>query len=207
MKISRPALALSTLLTLSAHADVLDYAVQAPPVLDGQGNIAASYGDVAGLVDVTHSYIAGNGQVAGGLAWWDTGYDDLAGVAWAGLQAGGDWGRVTLASVDGIQIQLNSFDLGIWFGGRGVAETVTVTEIGSATPLFSWNFQENVNQHWSFNVGASSTTGFVIQWTSPWWVAIDNLDSSAVPVPEPGAQALMLLGLAALGLAARRRRR
>jgi PEP-CTERM motif len=187
-----------------ARSAVLDYPVQAPPVTDG-GQIAASYGDVAGLVDVTHEYINTAGNVNGGLLWYSTGYDDLVGVAWNGSSSGGDFGRVTLASVGGSVVELTSFDLGIWSSGRGVPETVTVTEIGNPTPVATFNFQENANQHWTFQIGASSTSGFVIQWTSPWWVAIDNVVSSAAPIPEP-ATALTLLGGLALLAAARRRR-
>jgi hypothetical protein len=134
-----------------------------------------------------------------------SGYDDLSYVAWRGLQSGGDRAQVSLASVGGSQVTLDSFDLGIWSGGRGVPETVTVYEIGQATPVFTQQFSENNNIARTFSLGLTSKSGFVIEWTSPWWVAIDNISSSAAPIPEPGTWALMLAGMLAVGAAVRRR--
>lgn len=166
-------------------------------VLDYPGTFnAADYGDVAGLLDVTHTLATQH---------WATGYDDLVGVAWGGSQTGGETASVRLASVNGALVTLQGFDLGIWSSGRGVPETVNVYEIGNAVALDTFTISENNNQHWSFEIGRSSASGFVIAWTSPWWVAIDNIDVSVSAVPEPATGALMLLG--ALGLAAATRRR
>jgi hypothetical protein len=216
-----PLVAAALLAALSAQAAVLDfdYTTQAittgsssgigalNPVGNG-GWYSQSYGDVAGLVDVTYSYFAPGSSTAGSsLASWATGYDDLVYVAWSGsFQSVGDRAQVSLASVGGSRVTLDGFDLGIWSGGRGLPETVKVYEIGNATPVFTQQFSENSNLHHTFNLGLQSTSGFVIEWSSPWWVAIDNISSSAAPIPEPGAWALMLAGLFAVGAAARRRR-
>jgi hypothetical protein len=168
--------------------------------------ISQTYGDVAGLVDVTYSYFAsGSNTSSNTLQTYGGGYDDLVYVAWYGSSSGGDSAQVSLASVNGSQVTLDSFDLGIWQGGRGVPETVTVYEIGQATPVFTQQFSENNNLHHSFSIGLQSTSGFVIEWSSPWWVAIDNISSSAAPIPEPGTWALMLAGMLAVGAAVRRR--
>ena len=207
------------LVALSAQAAVLDfdYTTQAittnissgvGPLLGvpSGGWISQTYGDVAGLVDVNYSYFApGSTTSTSSLQTYVHGYDDLEYVAWLGSSGGGDRAQVSLASVGGSQVTLSSFDLGIWGGGRGVSETVTVYEIGNATPVFTQVFSENLNLHHTFTLGLKSTSGFVIEWTSPWYVAIDNIDSSAAPIPEPGTWALMLTGLFAIGAAVRRR--
>lgn len=208
------------LVALSAQAAVLDfdYTTQAitttsqtglgplNPVPFSGGWYSQTYGDVAGLVDVTYSYFAaGSSTSTSSLQTYNTGYDDLSYVAWTGSSLAGDRAQVSLASVGGSQVTLSSFDLGIWSNGRGVPETVTVYEIGKANPVFSQQFSENVNLHHTFTLGLQSTSGFVIEWTNPWWVAIDNIDSSAAPIPEPGTWALMLTGVFAIGAAVRRR--
>jgi hypothetical protein len=190
--------------SLPAHALVLDYDTASPPVLNAQGRVDDAYGDLAGLVDATHRYVDPQGVESDGLLHWLTGYDDLSGTVWNGGPVGGDFGRITLASVNGSSVTLQGFDLGVWSSGSGNTETVSVYAVGNATPVFQQNFTENANQHWSFSVGATSTTGFVIEWTRPWWVALDNLSYTAAPVPEPGTVALMLLGLAGVVAAARR---
>jgi hypothetical protein len=126
-------------------------------------------------------------------------------VVWAGNHNGAETASVPLASVGGTSLTLNGFDLGIWAGGRGVPESVNVFEIGNPVALDSFSISENNNRHWSFKIGRTATSGFVIAWTSPWWVAIDNIDVSISAVPEPATSGLTLLG--ALGLAAATRRR
>jgi hypothetical protein len=208
------------LAALSAQAAVLDfnYTTQAMTTSDSSGLgpvnpinspgswISQTYGDVAGLVDVTYSYFASGSSTSNTtLQTYGGGYDDLVYVAWYGSSGGGDRAQVSLASVNGSQVTLDSFDLGVWSGGRGSPETVTVYEIGQATPVFTQQFSENNNLHHSFSIGLQSTSGFVIEWSSPWWVAIDNISSSAAPIPEPGTWALMLAGMLAVGAAVRRR--
>lgn len=180
------ALALVAGIAGPAQALVLDY----PGIFN-----AADYGDVAGLLDVTHTLATQH---------WATGYDDLVGVAWGGSQAGGETASVRLASVNGALVTLQGFDLGIWSSGRGVPETVNVFEIGNAVALDTFTISENSNRHWSFDINRTSTTGFIIAWTSPWWVAIDNV-AVTTAVPEPATSALMLLGVLGLAAAARRR--
>ncbi len=206
------------LTAMCAQAAVLDfdYGTQAITTGDQMGlgalnNVGQSgwfsqgYGDVAGLVDVTYSYFQpGASTPFSSLLSYTTGYDDLVRPAWYGTSSAGDRAQVSLASVGGSVITLDSFDLGIWSSGRGVPETVTVYEIGNATPVFTQQFSDNGLRH-SFSLGLQSTSGFVIEWTSPWWVAIDNISSSAAPIPEPGTWALMLAGMLAVGAAVRRR--
>jgi PEP-CTERM motif len=207
------------LAAFSAQAAVLDfdYSTQAITTtstsgigplnpVGSSGWFSQSYGDVAGLVDVTYGYLAPSSNTSSSsLQTWSTGYDDLSYSAWWGQQGGNDRAQVTLESVGGSAVTLTSFDLGVWSNGRGVPETVRVLEIGQSTPVFTQSFSENANLHHTFTVNLTSTSGFVIEWTSPWWVSIDNIDSTAAPVPEPGTWALMLGGLLVVGALARRR--
>jgi hypothetical protein len=207
-------------LSASVQAGVLDFDYTTTPLAasDSDGNgpvqppgnggwISQAYGDVAGLVDVSYRYIDPANQVASSLQTWPGGYDELVYVAWTGLQSGGDRGQVHLAAVGAGPVTLTGFSLGSWSGAEGRPETVTVHEIGNATPLFSYTGLIGVGDvSNTFTIGMQSPTGFVIEWTSPWWTAIDNIDSSASPVPEPGSWALLAGGLAATAVLHRRRR-
>jgi hypothetical protein len=175
--------------------------------LNAGGWISQGYGDVAGLVDVSYRYFNPNGRLLSSLQTWIGGYDDLQYTAWTGLQSGGDFAEVELKSVNGSKVTLNGFSLGSWSGSTsGKEETVIVREIGGGDVFNQTLFIGVGNKANSFAINATSTTGFVIRWTSPWWTAIDNIDSTAAPIPEPATYALMLAGLAAVGLVARRRR-
>jgi len=209
-------------LAVSAHAAVLDfdYTAQAITTVDAAGLgplqpvgsggwISQAYGDVAGLVDVSYRYIDAGGLPVSSLQTWATGYDELVYVAWFGSGSGGDRAQVELASVGGSVVTLNGFSLGSWEGPAPVrVETVRVYEIGQATPVYEFIGTIGAgNLSNTFTFGAlQSASGFVVEWTSPWWTAIDNLDSSAAAVPEPGTWALLGLGLACVVGAARRRR-
>jgi len=200
-----PALLLTTAAALSAapaQAVVLDFA--ASTSLTTQ-----DYGDIPGLLDVSHAYQFG--ASTGPLAWWDSGYDELRGVAWASQPAPGTVGRLSLTALDPTRpVQLNSFRLGSWEGaGSGRLETVTVTRIGDPSPAFSFTGVIGAGNLSSlFSPNLSSATGLVIAWSNPWWTAIDNVDIGVTSaVPEPGAGLLMPLGLLGLGLFLARRQR
>lgn len=196
---------------VSAQAATLDfdYSIQAMTTEDPMGVgplqgvgvagwISQSYGDVAGLVDMSYLYFeAGQQLPSSSLTTWNRpGFDDLRYTAWAGYEVAGDTGQVSLASVDGSLVSLNSFDLGVWNTGRGVPEIVRVFEIGRLQPVFTQAFSDNANQqHHTFDVNLQSTSGFVIRWSSPYWAAIDNIVGSVAAVPEPGTVALMLAGM------------
>jgi len=163
------------------------------------------YGDTPGLLDVSYTYHLG--ATSGELAWWDSGYDELRGVAWGPQQADGSTGRISLVALDPAHpVLLGSFQLGSWEGfGSGRVETVTVTRIGASSPAFSFTGDIGVgNLSTLFTPQLSSATGLVIEWTNPWWTAIDNVDVNlATAVPEPGAAALLLAGGLALLLLGR----
>lgn len=189
---SLSSLLLATTLGLAAPlapAAVLDF--------DAAAFNQPGYGDVPGLLDLSHAYHLG--AASGPLQWWDTGYDELRGVAWGPQQAAGTVGRISLVALDPSRpVVLGSFQLGSWeASGQGRTETVTVTRLGENSPAFSFTGVIGAgNLATLFTPQLSSSTGLVIEWTNPWWTAIDNLDVNlAAPVPEPGAAALMLLGL------------
>jgi hypothetical protein len=177
-------------LPIGASAVVLDF--DESTSLSTQG-----YGDIPGLLDVSHAYQ--NGATVNPLSWWGAGYDDLVGVAWGPQQAAGTIGRLTLAALDASQaVRLGSFQIGSWeSSGVGRIETVTVTRIGEATPAFSFTGVIGAdNRANTFAPGITSASGVVIEWTNPWWTAIDNVSTGfAAAVPEPGTALLMPLGL------------
>ncbi len=160
------------------------------------------YGDVPGLLDASYTYHLGDTSAE--LSWWDTGYDELRGVAWGPQPAEGTIGRITLTALDPARpVLLASFQLGSWEGsGSGRFETVTVTRVGESSPAFSFIGDIGVgNLSTLFTPQLSSAAGLVIEWTNPWWTAIDNIDVNlASTVPEPGSHPLMLLGGLALWL-------
>jgi hypothetical protein len=71
---------------------------------------------------------------------------------------------------------------------------VTVRHVGGGV-VFSQTLLLGVNDlATTFNINASSTSGFVITWTDPGWTATDNIDSSAAPIREPDPRPHCLCG-------------
>lgn len=170
--------------------------------LGSSGYISQSYGDVAGVLDVSYRYFNSSNQYTSSLQTWATGYDELQYVAWTGSSAGGDRAEVELASVNGSIVTLNSFRLGSW-SSVGKEETVRVFEIGNNTPIIDFTGLIGVNNLSNlFNINASSTSGFLIEWTNPWWTAIDSVEHTVVPVPA----SIWLFASAIAGFVGLRRR-
>jgi PEP-CTERM motif-containing protein len=176
-------------------------------MLCGDGaRINQSYGDVAGVLDV--SYSDRNATTPTSLNWWASNYNDLYGVLWVGSGDANSHARVELKPLGGETINLTHFDLGAWFNAT-LPTTVDVYEIGSTASLFNFSgpVGSGASTHASFNMNLSSSNGFWIEWrNSAYNVGIDNIDFAISVIPEPGTYAMLMAGLALLGFVARRRR-
>lgn len=207
----------------SAQAYVLDFGssaaqpfvgcVSATGTCNTFSRLVQSYGDVAGVVDVTtHAYDGG------ALSWWNTGYNELYGVAFNNASGAAAPAWIDLVpQAAGSAVTLTHFDLGGYFHSQRHDVAVKVYAIGSDTPLFSYTGDIGTSgnstatgQHSGFDLNLSSLSGLRIQWADPASagnIGIDNLAFSVgAPVPEPGTYALLLGGLAGMAWKARRLR-
>jgi hypothetical protein len=172
---------------------------------NGEG-ILQSFGDVAGLVDITYTDRTGLGNSPKGSApslfYWGTGYSGLTGVAWTNA---GHTGEVAFGAPDHF-VTLLSLDLGN-FGRRGGPSKIYIYDgayhlLASLDPVIVGT----TPFHYVPLGGIKSKNGLIVQWGKDAFdVGIDNIrvDVTRAPVPEPGA--LLYLGLALVGLALRRR--
>lgn len=165
--------------------------------------LSQSYGDVAGVVDVS---LVNANSPANSLQYWYADYNDLRDVAFAGGGDSNSHGRIELKALNGGQIQLNSMDFGAYPNtSRGTH--IRVTTIGGGTTLFSYdgNIGLGSSGQSAFAPAVSSTGGLWIDWyNSAYNVGIDNVNFSVNAVPEPETWAMLLTGLGLIG--ARRRR-
>lgn len=169
-----------------------------------------TYGDVAGRLDVSYQGQS-PGLAPGALSWWDAGYDELRGVAWYGRIDAGTVARIELRVLDGQEAVLHGFRLGSWDGtGLGRMESISVHRLEDTDAAYHVDALVGAGNLSSlFEPGLRSTRGFVIEWSNPWWTAIDDIRfdlAATAGVPVAGSLGLALAGLAALAPAVRRRR-
>jgi PEP-CTERM motif len=204
-------IALLTFLAFGAHAQAAtqtltfdtNTACGNNPCTDGQ-TISQSYGDIPGQVNV--SYFDVNNSNAQ-LNWWNTQYNDLQGVVWAGGGDSNSHARIEIKSLLGETVTLNSFDLGAW--PNTTRDThLRITTIGGGTTLFSYDGSIGFGstQHNTFAPNVTAQGGLWIDWyDSAYNVGIDNI-SYTTAVPEPESYAMLLLGLGVLAATARQRK-
>jgi PEP-CTERM motif len=177
--------------------------------------IAQSYGDIAGILNLSYRSVTGQGSVtdAGTARTWTTGYGDLNNVIW-----GAENGTLEIAFqllAPGKLLTLNSVSFAAW-GGSNVTTMLSLfapATIGFGPALVSTGsvtaFAEG-HSVWSPNY--SSTDGFLFHFGPDGYNGgIDNLTFTisdinvSGPVPEPATWLSMIVGFGLVGAAARRR--
>jgi hypothetical protein len=212
-------LATAGLTTLLASAPV---AAATGVLLDFSGNICGndgkqvcssgvaigqSYGDIAGVLDVSHrSLLASTGQTsAPSLNFWSAGYSGLVDVAWGGLNSSQYSAEFTFTPGSGYIVTLNSMDFGDYLNRNDGSSAVVLDLLSGATLWSSGAFDAGLTPI-SFMPGVSSANGLVLRFgPDSFNTGIDNISLTVTAVPEPGVWALFLAGLALIGGLSRRR--
>ena len=170
--------------------------------------VSQSYGDIDGVVDL--SYASPQATVPTSLKWWDTLYNNLYGVLYAGV--GGDSGSLARIEIKALApdavVTLSALDLGA-YNQTTLNTTVQVFAIGGGAPLFSFSgpVGNGPVSATTLSVDVSAVGGLWLEWgDSAFNVGIDNIQYSVSSVPEPAPASLLLAG-GLLGLRALHRRR
>ncbi len=165
--------------------------------------ISQSYGDVAGVVDVSYDADYSDALLTS-MLWWTDAYNDLRGVAYGGVN------EVFLKPLDGRGIRLLGFDIGAW-PNTTRASQVSVLD-GAGNVLFATGpttigiFPGNL--HNDFDGPWFSTDGIRIRFGPDGFnVGIDNIRFETGVIPEPSTYALLGAGLLGIGATLRRRAR
>lgn len=180
--------------------------------------IPATYGSHANLSVTNRTRNAfGNGSLntcgsaTSHVEYWRNNYSNLTDIAFACFDGG--VGDFLFQPLNGNSVTLNSLQLGSYSSTNGIGPVRNYT-----LRLYDMSFNQifsatgTVSSTVTLNPNVSSNTGFYLQWGTDWDVGIDNITTTVVPaqtsaVPEPSTYALMTVGLGAMGLLARRRRR
>jgi hypothetical protein len=194
---------------LTFEGDICDVGGGVAGACGNGAPVLASYGDIAGQLDVKYDADLANVGADDRIRHWPA---DYSGMTHVGFGFSGATVEVYLQPLSGYQVTLVGFDLGGWenadretqitlLGGNGAAISSTgpITVSGTA-PL-----------HTAVNL--TRPDGFRIRFgPDAYNVGIDNIEFtvSAVDgtiVPEPSTWALMILGFGGVGAAMRTRRR
>ncbi len=158
--------------------------------------------------DIAVSYLGSPGNQTD-LNWWGTGYSDLTNVL-EYEPDGAPTYSVTLTGSNGQNVVLNSFDMGN-FGGAITVPGVTIRDAAGGVLWSQTNIALSASgtPHVHFDFGGLTSSSLTIEVDISGLggnsdnVGLDNISFNQQAVPEP----ISMLGLAAFGLLAARRRK
>jgi hypothetical protein len=194
--------------TTASNAAVLDFSGDVCAVAGtGIGAFAScsngsfinqAYGDTP---EVDFNFLS-RADLTSSMSFWADAYSGLERVAYGNIPA------ITITALGDNFVSLESFQLGAWPNSNRASQ-VTVTELVTGNVLLSTGpITVLGTTPTTFNINSTSSHGFTIVFGPDGFnVGIDNITYTTSPIPEPGAWALMALGLAGLGAVARRRTR
>ncbi len=159
------------------------------------------YGAAGGF---TPNVLVAYGGLSSTPSGWATGYGDLVNVIWGnGPSTGTNTYSITLSADAGWFVRLRRFDAASWASSQPSSFISIRNASGQQVFSFSGPLEENTSTPFDFGAGLVDTS-LTIEISQGWWHALDNIEFSQDVVPEPATMAI--LGLAAAGLAARRRK-
>ena len=154
------------------------------------------------------SYLDVLNPTTSSLRFWDDGYNNLQNVVFSGGDDANSHGQIVLTAAPGYQVTLVGFDVGAYpYATRNT--TVTVSTSSSATTFdYSGPVGAGTLATAFSGFGAAGVGNQVrIDWAnSAYNVGIDNVHFEVAAVPEPETYAMMMAGLAMIGVVARRRK-
>lgn len=202
--------------TPSTAATTLNFASECGGVCAAYGTVSQSFGDVAGVLDVSYRSVASSGSTttAGAAYTWSSGYGDLSSAIW-GTQNGALEIAFNLLAPNK-QITLNSVTFAA-YSGNIVQTQFAIYSLGSAGGFFlpllpSGSLTSLGSGHETWSPNFSSTSGFVLHFGPDGFnsgigeLSFTVSDVAAVAaVPEPATWLSMIVGFGLIGAAARRR--
>ncbi len=201
--------------TPAAAATTLTFSNACGGVCADGDNISQSYGDIAGLLNISYRSVASNGSMTtvGAARSWTTEYGNLTDVIW-----GAEGGTLEIAFsllAPNTQITLNSVDYAAW-GGANVQTQIALYSFGSLGGFFlpllpSGALTAPTEGHATWAPNFTSANGFILHFGPDGYNGgLDNLTFTISnvnvggAVPEPTTWLSMILGFGLVGAAARR---
>ncbi len=202
--------------TPAAAATTLNFSNACGGACANYGVISQSYGDIAGVLDISYRSVTGQGSdtTVGDVATWSTGYGLLSDVAYG---ASGATLEIAFRLLDPTkQITFNSVQYAGWTNNGSTSTQMALFSLGGGAFALPITASGSVvapiidPANWAPNV--TSMDGFRFHFgADAYYAAIDNLTFTisninvGAAVPEPATWLSMILGFGLIGTAARRR--
>ena len=171
----------------------------------GNGSaISASFGSIAGILDVSYSNPTDTSLLTQ-FKFWSDSYSGSP-AAYAGTGDVNSVGFITLTPLNGYQVTLNSFFIGSWPNSdRNTSYTIdNLSTAGVDTSSGAITVNGTVGL--LVSSGLSSNSGIKIGFgPTAYNVGINYINFTISAVPEPETYGMFLAGLSLLGLASRRK--